>query len=133
MALGRLNTSPVSYGLNNKLCHNDLLEFYHRNSPKSYHWKLEECLVLGQETIALKVSLQILYIYIYIYIYINIGSRKKTTLFFLLPIFISRSTLTYRALYYGKIETQTSYIYIYINIYIYIYVYWGSGQAVSKN
>ena len=30
------------------------------------------------------------------------------------PIFISRSTLTYRALYYGKIETQTSYIYIYI-------------------
>ena len=32
--------------------------------------------------------------------------------FFLLPIFISRSTLTYRALYYGKIETQTSYIYI---------------------
>ena len=27
---------------------------------------------------------------------------------------ISRSTLTYRALYYGKIETQTSYIYIYI-------------------
>ena len=31
---------------------------------------------------------------------------------------ISRSTLTYRALYYGKIETQTSYIYIYIYIYI---------------
>ena len=29
---------------------------------------------------------------------------------------ISRSTLTYRALYYGKIETQTSYIYIYIYI-----------------
>ena len=51
---------------------------------------------------------------VYIYIYINIGSRKKTTLesvvVFLLPIFISRSTLTYRALYYGKIETQTSYI-----------------------
>ena len=32
-------------------------------------------------------------------------------------IFISRSTLTYRALYYGKIETQTSYIYIYIYCY----------------
>ena len=55
---------------------------------------------------------------------INIGSRKKTTLSsrqacfvishssgdfnLLLPIFISHSTLTYRALYYGKIETQTS-------------------------
>ena len=39
--------------------------------------------------------------------------------FFLLPIYISRSTLTYRALYHGKIETQTSYIYIYIYIYIF--------------
>ena len=28
-----------------------------------------------------------------------------------IPIFISRSTLTYGALYYGKIETQTSYMY----------------------
>ena len=38
--------------------------------------------------------------------------------FFLLPIFISRSTLTYRALYYGKIETQTSYLCIYVCLYL---------------
>ena len=50
----------------------------------------------------------------YIYIYINIGNRKKTTLSY---IYVSRSTLTYRALYYGKIETQSSYIYIYINLF----------------
>ena len=49
---------------------------------------------------------------VYIYIYV---------VFFLLPIFISRSTLTYRALYYGKIETQTSYIYIYIYMYFFFY------------
>ena len=36
--------------------------------------------------------------------------RDESVVFFLLPIFISRSTLTYRALYYGKIETQTSQI-----------------------
>ena len=40
--------------------------------------------------------------------------RDESVVIFVLPIFISRSTLTYRALYYGKIETQTSYIYIYI-------------------
>ena len=45
--------------------------------------------------------------------------RDESVVIFVLPIFISRSTLTYRALYYGKIETQTSYIYIYIYIYIY--------------
>ena len=33
---------------------------------------------------------------------------------YIFSVVISRSTLTYRALYYGKIETQTSYIYIYI-------------------
>ena len=59
-----------------------------------------------------------------IYIYINIGNRKKTTLSswqacFVIALssgdlMISRSTLTYRALYYGKIVTQASYIYIYI-------------------
>ena len=56
-------------------------------------------------------SLRNVYIYIYIYV-----------VFFLLPIFISRSTLTYRALYYGKIETQTSYIYIYIYIYVFFFL-----------
>ena len=35
---------------------------------------------------------------------------------FPLSQYISRSTSTYRALYYGKIETQTSHIYIYIYI-----------------
>ena len=29
----------------------------------------------------------------------------------------------YRALYYGKIETQTYYIYIYIYIYIYLHIH----------
>ena len=69
---------------------------------------------------------------LYIYIYKYWKQEKNYTLvkkcsFFLLAIFISRSTLTYRALYYGKIETQTSYIYLYIYIYIYvvctIYIY----------
>ena len=48
--------------------------------------------------------------------------------FFLLPIFISRSNLTYRALYCGKIETQTSYTHIVLlftcgTVYIYIYIF----------
>ena len=62
-----------------------------------------------------------------------------SVVFFLLPIFISRSTLTYRALYYGKIETQTSYIYIYIYthrksvfIYIYIYIYISIGIYIGS-
>ena len=42
--------------------------------------------------------------------YTFIPSWDESVVFSLLPIFISRSTLTYRALYYGKIETQTSYI-----------------------
>ena len=60
-----------------------------------------------------------------------------SVVFFLLPIFISRSTLTYRALYYGKIETQTSYIYIYIYIHIgslclYIYIYLSIGIYIGS-
>ena len=58
------------------------------------------------------------YIYIYIYIYIYMGNRKKKLHFHpyfpISHIYISRSTLTYRALYYEKIVTQASYIYIYI-------------------
>ena len=46
--------------------------------------------------------------------------RDESVVFFLLPIFISRSTLTYQALYYGKIETQTSYIYIYIYVFFFL-------------
>ena len=42
---------------------------------------------------------------------------------FSLSHYISRSTFTYRALYFGKIERQTSYIYIYIYIYVYVYIY----------
>ena len=37
---------------------------------------------------------------------------------FSLSQYISRSTFTYRALYFGKIETQTSSIYIYVYIYV---------------
>ena len=56
------------------------------------------------------------------YICMNIGNRKKTTLSsrqacFVIAIsyiHISRSTLTYRGLYYGKIVTQASYVYMYI-------------------
>ena len=56
------------------------------------------------------------YRYIYLYIYL---SGWKCSFFPISYIYISRSTLTYRALYYGKIVTQASYIYIYIYIYIY--------------
>ena len=63
--------------------------------------------------------------WVYIYIYINIRNRKKTTLLSRQACFViahssgdlSRSTLTYRALYYGKIVTQASYIYIYIFVF----------------
>ena len=40
-------------------------------------------------------------------------SGWKCSFFPISYIYISRSTLTYRALYYGKIVTQASYIYIY--------------------
>ena len=43
--------------------------------------------------------------------------RDESVVFFPISnIYVSRSTLTHRALYYGKIETQSSYIYIYIYI-----------------
>ena len=37
-------------------------------------------------------------------------------------VYVSRSALTYRALYYGKIETQSSYMYMYIYIFILAFI-----------
>ena len=70
-------------------------------------------------------------LYIYIYIYWDREKTKRQHFnpykpvwwllthqeilkFFSLSQYIWRSTSTYRALYYGKIETQTSYICMYI-------------------
>lgn len=83
------------------------------------------------------------YIYIYIpvfknvatlkYIFLNFQRLCKRCIYVYIHTYkyISRSSPTYRALYYGKIETHTSYIYIYESINTFCYT-WKAAAAVKR-